>query len=60
MKVKHTDSELRAILVMHWKQKIKHVLRKHIKCSFENKFCNTCKESDVCGRIEKKPWVGKI
>jgi hypothetical protein len=60
MKIKHTNKELRAILVMHWKQKAKHVVKKYIVCSFRNNFCETCKEASVCERIEKKPWIGKI
>jgi len=60
MKIKHTNKELRVIIVAHWKQKANHIFRKYILCSFRNKFCDTCKESEVCARIEKKPWVGKI
>jgi hypothetical protein len=60
MRIKHTDSELRAILVMHWKQKLNQIVKRYIVCSFKNKFCDTCKEAMVCKRIAEKPWIGKI
>jgi hypothetical protein len=60
MKIKYTNNDLRAMLVANWKKKIIHIIRKYVLCSFKNKFCDSCKESEVCERIEKKPWVGKI
>jgi hypothetical protein len=60
MRIKHTDKELRAIISAHWKQKAGHIFKKYFLCSLHNKFCDDCKESAVCERIGKKPWVGKI
>jgi len=59
-KVIHSNAELRAILKAHWKQKMHQIYKEYIVCLFENRFCETCKEREVCKRIKEKPWIGKI
>jgi len=61
-KVKLSNTELRARLRLHWKQKIMYAFRYFFKCSLENRFCDDCKEERVCSEVRAKDWlpVGKL
>ena len=62
MKLKKTDSELRALLRMHWKQKFQYAWKFYIRCRWDKKDCVTCKELQQCSRVMKKEWlpIGKL
>lgn len=60
MKVHYSNSDLRKLLLANWKKKLYMIYREYVKCSFENRFCETCKEKRVCDQIKNTPWIGKI
>jgi hypothetical protein len=61
-KIKLDNTELRARLRLHWKQKIKYAYKYFFYCSLTNKFCDKCKEERVCLEIRTKSWlpIGKL